>query len=104
MMSDNIRLKTTKVDGGVVVRALINHPMNPRRKDPRLGLMVPGHFIEEVTVQLNGKTVLSGDWSGGVARDPYLSFKIRQAGQGDVIRLSWTDNAGNSAASQVTVS
>ena len=103
-MSDSIRIRTTRDPDGVVVRALINHPMTPPRKDPELGLMVPGHFIEEVTVQINGKTVLSGDWSAGVARDPYLSFKIRQAGQGDVIRLSWIDNAGNSASSQVTVS
>ena len=103
-MSDSIRIKTTKIDGGVVVRALINHPMTAPRMDPKLSLMVPGHFIDEVTVQLNGETVLSGDWSAGVARDPYLSFKIRQAGKGDVIRLSWVDNAGNSASSQVTVS
>jgi sulfur-oxidizing protein SoxZ len=102
-MLDNIRIKTTKVGDGVVVRALINHPMTVPRKDKKLGMMVPGHFIEEVAVQLNGKTVLTGDWSSGVARDPYLSFKIRQARQGDVIRLAWADSAGNTASSQVTV-
>ena len=102
-MVNNILIKTTKVDDGVVVRALINHPMTPPRMDPKLGMMVPGHYIEEVTVQLNGKTVLSGDWSSGVARDPYLSFKIRQARPGDVIQLAWADTAGNTASSQVTV-
>jgi sulfur-oxidizing protein SoxZ len=102
-MFDNIRMKTTKVDDGVVVRALINHPMTTPRKDPKLGMMIPGHYIEEVTVQLNGRTVLSGDWSSGVARDPYLSFKIRQGRPGDVIRLAWADTAGNTASSQVTV-
>jgi sulfur-oxidizing protein SoxZ len=102
-MIDNIRIKTTKVDDGVVVRALINHPMTLPRMDRKLGMMIPGHFIEEVNVQLNGKTILIGDWSSGVTRDPYLSFKIRQVHQGDVIRLAWSDSAGNSAASQVTV-
>jgi sulfur-oxidizing protein SoxZ len=81
-MSDSIRIKTTRDPDGVVVRALINHPMTPPRKDPELGLMVPGHFIEEVTVQINGKTVLSGDWSAGSARDPYCRSRFGKRGKG----------------------
>jgi len=102
-MIDNIRIKTARVEDGVLVRALINHPMTPPRKDLKLGMMIPGHFIEEVSVQLNGKTVLTGDWSAGVTRDPYLAFKIQQARPGDVIRLTWTDIAGNTASSQATI-
>jgi sulfur-oxidizing protein SoxZ len=73
------------------------------RKEPTDGASASGLYIQQVTAQVNGKTVLIGDWSAGVSRDPYLSFKIRQAVPGDVIRVSWTDNAGRHGASQVTV-
>jgi sulfur-oxidizing protein SoxZ len=77
--------------------------MLPPHKNPTTGALVSGLYIQQVTPQLNGKTVLTGDWSSGVSRDPYLSFKIRQAAPGDVIRLSWTDNAVHRGTSQVTV-
>jgi sulfur-oxidizing protein SoxY len=97
-------MKAAKGGEGLVVRALIRHPMLPPHKDPATGAPVGGLYIQRVKAELNGKTVLTGDWSSGVSRDPYLSFKIRQASPGDVIRISWTDNAGHRGASQVTVS
>ncbi|MGA7978972.1 MAG: thiosulfate oxidation carrier complex protein SoxZ [Chromatiaceae bacterium] len=103
VMSDRILLRTTKSHGGLIVRVLMHHPMTPPRKDPSTGLPVSGRFIQEVTAKLNGETVLSGDWSAGVSADPYLSFKIRQATQGDIIRITWTDNTGHSASSEVKV-
>lgn len=102
-MSDAIRMKLTKADGGVVVRALVTHPMTPPRNPAAQGSAVSGAFINEVRAELNGKTVLTGEWSAGVAQNPYLAFKIRQATPGDVIRLSWTDSAGNNGSSQATV-
>jgi len=61
------------------------------------------YFIQDVEAQINGKPVLRGDWSAGVARDPYLSFKIREAAKGDIIRLSWIDSSGHNASSEVVV-
>jgi len=97
-------VKASKEGQGSVVRALIRHPMLPPHKDPTAGTPVSGLYIQQVTAQLNGKTVLTGDWSSGVSRNPYLAFKIRQTAPGDVIRISWTDNAGHRGSSQVTVS
>jgi sulfur-oxidizing protein SoxY len=102
-MSDTIRMKVTKLDGGAVVRAVITHPMRPPRKPKTPGAPVSGNFIQEVAAEVNGKTVLTGDWSAGVSENPYVSFKIRQAKQGDVIRLRWTDSAGNSDSTEVVV-
>ncbi|MGA7982614.1 MAG: thiosulfate oxidation carrier complex protein SoxZ [Chromatiaceae bacterium] len=104
VMSNRFLIRTAKDGDGVVVRALIHHPMTPPRKDPARGLPVSGQFIQEVKAQANGKTVLNSDWSAGVSQDPYLSFKMRHAAQGDIIRITWTDNAGHSASSEVTVS
>jgi sulfur-oxidizing protein SoxY len=104
VMSDHFLIRAAKDDDGVIVRALIHHPMTPPRKSATGALPVfSGQCIQRVTAQVNSQTVLSSDWSAGVSADPYLSFKIRQAAQGDVIRISWTDNAGHSASSEVTV-
>jgi sulfur-oxidizing protein SoxY len=103
LLSDNILVKATKREHGLVVRALFTHPMSPPRRGEKGKTAIPGYFIQEATAQLNGKTVLRGDWSSGVARNPYLSFKLRQVAPGDMIRLSWSDNAGNSGATEVEV-
>jgi len=100
---DHALIRTKKSDDGLIFRALITHPMTPPLKNPKTGERTSGYYIQEVAAQINGKTVLNGDWSSGVARDPYLSFKIRQAEKGDVIRLTWSDNAGRSASSEVVV-
>jgi sulfur-oxidizing protein SoxY len=97
-------MKAAKDGEGAVVRAIIRHPMLPPHKDPTTGAPVGGLYIQQVEAELNGKTVLTGDWSSGVSRDPYLSFQIRQVAPEDVIRFSWTDNGGHRGASQVTVS
>jgi sulfur-oxidizing protein SoxY len=99
----HILVRTQKSDDGLIFRAIISHPMTPPLKDPKTGTPTPGYFIEEVEAQVNGKPVLNGDWSAGVARDPYLSFKLRQAAPGDVIRLSWKDTSGNTGSKEVTV-
>ena len=100
---DGVLMRTKKSNDGLIFRALITHPMTPPLKSPQSGAVIPGYFIQEVEAQVNGEPVLHGDWSAGVTRDPYLSFKIRQAAQGDIIRLSWKDSSGNSASSELVV-
>jgi len=100
---DSILMRTKKSNDGLIFRALITHPMAPPLKSPKSGAVVPGYFIQDVEAQINGKPVLRGDWSAGVARDPYLSFKIREAAKGDIIRLSWIDSSGHNASSEVVV-
>jgi sulfur-oxidizing protein SoxY len=101
---NNVLLRAAKGDDGVVVRAIITHPMTPpSRPNPKSGNAAPGHFIQEVTAQLNGHTVLHGDWSPGVSQNPYLSFKIRGARMGDMIRVNWVDNEGMTGSSEVKV-
>jgi sulfur-oxidizing protein SoxY len=103
VIPDHFLMKTTKDDEGLIVRVLIRHPMISPRMDAKRGASLSGLYIQQVTAQLNDKTLLVGDWSAGVSRDPYLSFKIRQAAPGDIVRLSWADNAGHRGASEVTV-
>lgn len=103
-MADSIRIKTLQVAGGVEVRAVINHPMSIGLPAGAPRKFVNAHYIEEVTVALNGKTILQGDWSPGIARNPYLMFKVRGAMPGDKLTLSWKDNKGASDSYETTLS
>ena len=82
-------------DGLAEVKVLLKHPMETgNRKDPETGLEIPRHFIRALTCELNGTAVLSTQWSWGMARNPYLSFRIRGARPGDTVRLHWSDDRG----------
>jgi sulfur-oxidizing protein SoxZ len=96
MASNTIKLRATEADGLVTVKALITHPMEMgNRKDAKTGELIPAHFIQDVTVTHAGNAVVSGTWSSGVSKDPYLS--VRFAGKkGDDVTVAWKDNKGDS--------
>lgn len=95
----------TSIDGGVcTVRAMIRHPMETgQRKDAATGARIPAHHITELICEHNGTVVLRCDWGTGIARNPYLSFKFKDAAAGDTLALRWTDNRGDSDALQVVI-
>ena len=97
------RLKAKMKGDKVNVKAIVSHPMETgRRKDKKTGDKIPAHYISEVTVTANDKTLLTTDWSGSVSKNPYLSFNY--AGKsGDKIKLSWKDNQGNTGEAEKTV-
>jgi len=94
-----------KVDGDVTtVKALISHPMETGLvKDKKTGQLIPAHFIQEVTCEHGGNTVLTALWSGGVSKNPYLSFKFTGGKNGDPIKLAWVDNQGQSDSIEATI-
>lgn len=94
MATNSIKLRAKESGGVVTVKALMTHPMETgQRKDSKTGELVPAHFIQEVTCKSAGNTVMTAHWSGGVSKNPYLSFKFKGK-KGDDIELSWVDNKG----------
>ena len=102
-MADSIRIKTVRDGDGVEVRALINHPMSIGQLDQASGRYLNARFIEEVVVTLNDKPIVQADWSPGVARNPYMMFRVHGAMPGDRLTLSWKDSAGASDSYETTV-
>ena len=102
-MANSIRIKTVPVAGGTEVRALINHPMSLGQRDRTSGKFTNAHYVEDVVVALNGKTIVQGDLSSGIASNPYLMFTVRGAMPGDKLRLSWKDNRGGSDFHETTL-
>lgn len=77
------------------VKLLIQHPMETgRRKDPVTGLLIPRNFIREIRCTHNGMEILSAEWSWGMARNPYLSYRVKDAKPGDNVSILWTDDKG----------
>ncbi len=96
-MADSIRM-LCEVEGDIATfKSLIRHPMETgQREDELTGEKIPAHFIQEVTVEHNGRVIFEALWSTGISENPYLSFKFRGAKPGDPIKLSWVDNKGES--------
>ena len=86
------------------VRLLIEHPMETgRRRDPATDKLAPAHFITELLVELNGKNIIKGLLSTAVSKDPYFSFRLNQAKPGDLLRVTWADNLGQSDSAEVRI-
>lgn len=102
MADSSIKIRARAAGGSTTVKALIRHPMETGTRREQ-GETVPAHHITEVTVALNGKPVMTAHWGPGVARNPYLSFKIAGASKGDAISLTWVDNQGQSDSVEDTV-
>ena len=96
MAKSTIKLRTKEKKGMIQVKALITHPMETGlRKDKKTGDKIPAHYITEVKVEANGKTVMTADWSGSVSKNPFISFSYAGA-KSDKVKLTWTDNMGKS--------
>ena len=104
MAKKNIRIRAKMKDDVAEVKALMSHPMETGlRKNKKTGKKIPAHFIKEVTCVHNGNNVMVAAWGVAVSKNPYLSFKFKGAAKGDSIKVSWTDNKGESATADTKI-
>ena len=103
-MAEPMKIRAT-IEGDVAnVKVLMNHAMETgQRKDAKTGQLIPAHFIQTVTAQLNGKTVLEAQWSQAVSKNPFLGFKVKGAKAGDKVAVSWADNKGDKNSAEAAV-
>jgi len=89
-----------KIKGDTVtVKALMSHPMQGSgQKNKKTGKEIPANYIVDVSAKHNGNDVLTAQWSGGISKNPYLSFKFSGATKGDAITIGWTDIGGKTAS------
>jgi len=102
-MADPMKIRA-QIKGDVCdIRVLMSHPMETGHRKDADGKTIPAHFIQTLTVALNGKTVVSGQTSAAVSRNPVFGFKVRGAKPGDKVTVSWTDNRGAKRSDEATV-
>ncbi|HEX2649760.1 MAG TPA: thiosulfate oxidation carrier complex protein SoxZ [Burkholderiales bacterium] len=93
-MADPMKIRTTVGAEYTEVRVLMVHPMETGQRKDSGGNLIPIHFIQEMSVKLNGKTVLEGQISQAVSRNPVFSFRLKGAKSGDKLEIAWLDNRG----------
>lgn len=102
-MAEPMRIRATLKGDVADVRILMRHPMETGTRKTASGV-VPLHFIQNVTVQHNGKVVLDAEWSQAISRDPFLGMRIKGAKAGDKVTVIWADNKGDKRTDEVSVS
>src|SRR3989344_596973 len=104
MADRKIKMRTRAQEGGVELQLMIIHPMESgRRTDKDTGKLIPSHFIQQVTLEHNGKVVITVSTGGSVSEDPLMGFRLKGARNGDKLKVSWSDNMGESGALEGTV-
>lgn len=104
MADRKMRMRTRAQEGGVELQILITHPMESgQRTDKNTGKKIPPHFIQRLTLEHNGKVVVTLNTGGGISEDPLIGFRLKGAKQGDKLKVFWSDNLGESATLEGTV-
>jgi sulfur-oxidizing protein SoxZ len=97
-MADPMKIRA-QVSGDIAdIKILMNHPMETGRKRSESGEWIMAsqpHFIQQVSITLNGKTVVEGQFGSSVSKNPFLGFRIKGAKVGDELVVSWLDNKGD---------
>ena len=88
-MAGPMKMRATLAGGNTDVRVLMTHPMTTEQQSKG-----QPHFIQNVTVKVNGKTVVEAQMSQAVSRNPVFSFRLKGGAKGDRIEVGWLDNKG----------
>jgi sulfur-oxidizing protein SoxZ len=102
-MADPMRIRAQASGDKTTVRVLMSHEMETGQRKDATGAAIPAWFIQEVTAQHNGKTVLTTQWGTSIAKNPFLQFNVKGAKAGDKITIRWVDNRGEQRSDEATV-
>ncbi|TAN54133.1 MAG: thiosulfate oxidation carrier complex protein SoxZ [Betaproteobacteria bacterium] len=102
-MAEPMKIRATLKGDMADVRVLMGHPMETGQRKDSTGKLIPLHFIQEVTVKLNGKTVIEGQISQAISRNPVFSFRVKGAKSGDKVEISWLDNKGDTNRTEAAI-
>ena len=103
-MADPMRIRAQVAGDKATVRVLMAHEMETGQRKDSAGKTIPAWFIQDVTAQHNGKTVMTAQWGPAVSKNPFMQFVVKGAKAGDKISVSWTDNKGDKRTDEAVVS
>ena len=103
-MADPMRIRAQASGDKATVRVLMSHEMETGQRKDAAGKVIPAWHIQDVTVQHNGKTVMTAQWGPGVSKNPFLQFNLKGARAGDKVSVTWIDNRGDKRTDETVVS
>lgn len=102
-MSEEIRIRSRRRDGGVDIMVLMLHPMESGLRRDADGRQIPAHFITDATITVNDRVVLKAELGIATAQDPLLKFRLEAVPTGARIRVQWRDNRGKQQAAEAAL-
>ena len=103
-MADPMKIRAQAKGDFAEIRVLMSHPMETGQRKDNAGAVIPAHFIQSITIDVNGKRVVQGQTGTSVSRNPVFAFKVKGAKAGDKVTVNWTDNKGEKRMDEATVS
>ena len=97
-MAGPMKMRATLAAGYTDVRVLMTHPMATEQQTKG-----QPHFIQNLTVKVNGKTVIEGEISQAVSRNPVFSFRLKGVAKGDKLEIAWLDNKGARSQTETAI-
>src|SRR5919205_420241 len=96
MAAGPMKMRATLGQGYTEVRVLMTHPMETGQRKDAEGKLVPMHFIQNLTVKVNGTVVVDAQISQAVSRNPVFSFRLKGGAKGDKIEVEalWKKRQG----------
>ena len=102
-MADPMKIRANLKDDSTEVKVLMAHEMETGQRKDAQGKVIPAWFIQNVKVTHNDKVVLAAQWGTAISKNPFLSFKFKGGAKGDKVRITWTDNHGDSRTDEATI-
>lgn len=103
-MARQTRMRTKTQNGITEILVMVSHPMETgQRIDPATKEKIPAHWIQKMTFTLNGKEIAVADMGTAVSKDPLLGVKVKGAKPGDKVKVTWSDNSGESGEAETTI-
>lgn len=100
----SMKIKTRTKEDVTEILVALKHPMETGQSvDPKTKEKIPAHFIQKLTIALNGKTVADVSVGAAVSRDPLFAVAVKGAKNGDKVKVSWSDNKGQKGEGEATV-
>ena len=102
-MADPMKIKAQLKGDVTEIRVLMPHAMETGQRKDASGKVIPAHFIQNVSVTLNGKPIVEGQIGASVSKSPVFAFKVKVAKAGDKVAINWIDNHGDKRSDETTV-
>lgn len=103
-MAEPMKIRAHLKDGVAEIRILIRHPNDTGlQKNETTGQTIPAHYIQTVTVDVGGVRVVEGETHIALSRNPVFAFKVKAAKAGDLVRVTWQDNLGETETAEAPI-
>ena len=101
-MTNPIALKLRQIDDRTEIEIKILHPMEPGYAlTQKSGTPRPPSFLQSIVIQLNGRTLVEGQLSASLSKNPIFAFSFSGIKAGDKFAVYCTDNKGGEFKSEI---